>query len=353
MIDVRSFRELNECNAEKLNFCGEDVDEEQNQAFEVVLKVESGEIASSVEQVDHDVTVASGSLGERVNHDLTVANGRLDEQEDHDLTVANGRLGEEADHVLTVAPSNATEKAEGKRMWRMPSEESQIWEVSGGSTGCKVAMPEARKSSGCLPAGVTSLHVAADSGNLTSLKASLAQSGDVDFVTFDGFTALHLASNLGHSEAVSILLAAGADPSRATMDGATSLHTAARRGYLEIAEKLLDVGAAVSCDHLGFSPLHDAAHAGHHEMVKLLLAHLPAKTLLPSRAGTTPLDLAAHMGHYDVVKEFLDDPSMPEVSIDETLRALQLAASGACSRSVLKLLLGHLKKQTLRRKTEE
>lgn len=186
--------------------------------------------------------------------------------------------------------------------------------------------------------GVTSFHIAAELGEVESLTALLTQVPQLDVATSDGFTALHVATSMGQSKAVSILLAAGADPSHPAVGGATPLHSAARSGHTEIATMLLDAGAECVSDHLGFSPLHDAAHAGHHNLVCLLLAR-KALPSVASQAGTTPLDLAAQGGHCDVVEELL--PS----TVDETLRALQLAASGA-HRRVLKRLLGQLKRLT-------
>eukprot|EP00435_Cladocopium_sp_Y103_P040414 s2140_g11.t1 len=161
--------------------------------------------------------------------------------------------------------------------------------------------------------------------------------------TVESFTAaLHSAASMGHSAAVEMLLAAGANPSCVAADGATPLHRAARHGHYHTVRMLLDADQRVQmqCDHLGFSALHDAAHAGHQAIVLLLLERRAGGWA--SAAGTTPLNLAANGGHWQVVSELLTAEMWPAQNPAETLRPLQLAAI-AGHKEVVKLLLMRLK----------
>ncbi len=72
----------------------------------------------------------------------------------------------------------------------------------------------------------------------------------------------------------------------------TSLHEAAHHGHLEVARLILAQGAAVGAQTtIGSAPLYSAAHHGHLEVARLILAR-GAAVDAPARSGFTPLAIA-------------------------------------------------------------
>lgn len=98
----------------------------------------------------------------------------------------------------------------------------------------------------------------------------------------------------GNMEAIERYLKDGVDINAADANGLTPLAWAAVNDTpFEIAKFLIDNGANVNArDHIENTPLHDAAGAGHREIVAMLIskgADLNAR----NKDGKTPIDLAA------------------------------------------------------------
>jgi len=97
--------------------------------------------------------------------------------------------------------------------------------------------------------GRASLHVAAQSGNVTAIHFLLAHGAEVDLRNSEGETPLHEAAYWARPEAIRALLDAGADASRPTGDYSyTALHNVLKHKYsvtptqIETIELLLDRG---------------------------------------------------------------------------------------------------------------
>jgi uncharacterized protein len=119
----------------------------------------------------------------------------------------------------------------------------------------------------------------------------------------DGLTALHLACFYGQEEAAERLLAAGADPSAQARNEAafTPLQDAASAGHNNIVLLLLAHGADINiANPQGWTALHLAASVGHQDVVESLL--LSGTDACPTEQGQTPRDLALANGHMDTAR---------------------------------------------------
>jgi len=96
---------------------------------------------------------------------------------------------------------------------------------------------------------------AAETGNIESLKSTLAAGVDVDATNIFGTTALMRASSRGDVEMVRVLLSCGADPNRARNDTFTALALAAFFGHQAVVKCLVEHGAdAKASTRFGTSP---------------------------------------------------------------------------------------------------
>ena len=143
----------------------------------------------------------------------------------------------------------------------------------------------------------STIHRAADAGDLAKVKAFIQEGIDVNTKEY-GCTPLHCVARYGHKEVAELLIAKGADVNAkdtrgrtpidlainqgrkeiaklfASKSGDVSLHTAAYIGDLQRVEKLIDGGANVDAkDQKGQTALHYAAKAGQIAVAKLLIAN--------------------------------------------------------------------------------
>ena len=143
----------------------------------------------------------------------------------------------------------------------------------------------------------STIHKAADAGDLAKVKAFIQKGIDVNTKDKWGLTPLHCAARYGHKEVVELLIAKGADINAkdtqgwapiylamyqdrkeiakllASKSGDVSLHTAAYIGDLQTVEKLIDAGANVDANEKGVTALLCAAKAGQTAVAKLLIAN--------------------------------------------------------------------------------
>lgn len=136
----------------------------------------------------------------------------------------------------------------------------------------------------------TALTLAASGGHLGAVRALLARSAPLEDFSLEGFTSLMEAARYGHTDVVRALLHAGANsdtlavPSQAPEGGTpaevgggeSAVQLAARAGHLGVVQLLVHDGRA-DPDAGSVSPLAEAAHKGHLEVVRfLLLAGVPS-----------------------------------------------------------------------------
>ncbi|KAL8712195.1 MAG: hypothetical protein Q9220_003629 [cf. Caloplaca sp. 1 TL-2023] len=157
--------------------------------------------------------------------------------------------------------------------------------------------------------GRTALLWAASSGKETLAKLLLTSRGhnkaDITATNLRGKTALHLAvdSKVNRVPLIRLLLDNDANVHAQSDGGWTPLHNAAEKGFHDVASLLLewkaDVNATTSS---GMTALHWCARNGHVEMVNLLLRQHDVKIHRKDSFEETPMLGAAQNGHIEIAR---------------------------------------------------
>lgn len=147
------------------------------------------------------------------------------------------------------------------------------------------------------PDGATALQWAAHWNDLQTADLLLQAGADINAANDLGVTPLALACENASVAMVERLVRAGANPNLAQVSGLTPLMIAARTGNAKVVETLLASGASVgaSVHKTGHSALMWAVGEGHHDSVRLLVAH-GADVDARAKTGFTPLLFAARSG---------------------------------------------------------
>jgi ankyrin repeat protein len=166
--------------------------------------------------------------------------------------------------------------------------------------------------------GRTPLCYAADGGKTVAIAFLIGKGAHVDAHAKSGWTALMAAAN---AETVRLLLKEGADPNARCLGGGTALHFLVLRDDLHSIELLVEHGANVNAATVeGETPLHWAAQGGDKHIVAFLLSHGASPNVVacefvwvrvgPPLTGRlkhkqlcwTPLHIAAAHGERDAVE---------------------------------------------------
>lgn len=151
------------------------------------------------------------------------------------------------------------------------------------------------------PDGMTVLHLAAKSGNLTATQIIVENYRQIATIskllkfintTDDGhWTALVWAAENGHGEIVNYLISLGADPNICDSENNTVLHWACLAGKLEAIYPLMSNTDLNIQNIHGDTALHISARQSKTKICMLLMAH-GASLNIRNIAGDTPLDIA-------------------------------------------------------------
>lgn len=154
----------------------------------------------------------------------------------------------------------------------------------------------------------TALILAGELGHIAVARALLAARAEVNALDERRYDALTQASARGDHAMVDLLLAAGADVRLVTSpyDG-TALIAAAHHGHVEVVRALL--ARRPNIDHvnnLGWTAVMEAVVLGdggprHTETLRLLIA-AGANVNIPDRNGATPLAHARQRGYIEMIK---------------------------------------------------
>jgi len=152
---------------------------------------------------------------------------------------------------------------------------------------------------------ISSIHVAAQMGDLGGVKALLEQGTDVNAQDDKGDTALHYAVHGGHKELVEFLIAKGADVNSKDKYGYSPLFSALWYENKDIIKLLVTKGADVNLKpEKDYPPLHYAVWNEDIDTVELLVAN-GAKFDVKDQDGWTAFRYAAAQGNRDIVEFFI------------------------------------------------
>ena len=160
--------------------------------------------------------------------------------------------------------------------------------------------------------GVTTLHIAAEIGNLIAFKALInhtGKSGNYNPVSDNGKTPFSIACENGYNLITSYLvedLKVSPNVSSTTSTSYTPLHLAAANNKVGTVQLLVEkYSVDVNCTVYGFTPIHLATIKGHIAVVTYLTRLPQCNVTAALTDGSTVLHLSSKHGHYHLVNHFV------------------------------------------------
>jgi serine/threonine-protein phosphatase 6 regulatory ankyrin repeat subunit B len=148
--------------------------------------------------------------------------------------------------------------------------------------------------------GMTSLHDAAEEGNVNVVKSLLERGEDINTRNTSFETPLHLAAEKAKADVVRLLVERGAEVDSRNERGWTPLHFASLEGHVEVSRVLVDHDANVNARSQGsWTPMHLSAARGHLGNVKLLL-ECGADVHARSDESETPYHISLRSGYREM-----------------------------------------------------
>jgi ankyrin repeat protein len=122
--------------------------------------------------------------------------------------------------------------------------------------------------------GRTSLHAAAENGDVDISRLLLQYKADIKVQNNEGRTPLHEAVNKTHNNVARLLLEHGSDANSRDNSRDTPLLGAVKRGGFEVARLLIEHGADINAkDDEGRTAFQVASEKGNHDIARLLSDH--------------------------------------------------------------------------------
>nr|KAK5432367.1 hypothetical protein LTR18_011124 [Exophiala xenobiotica] len=153
----------------------------------------------------------------------------------------------------------------------------------------------------CSKRGHTSLSWSAQSPSRMRrdvIHALLEKRADVNWVdSYNRTPLVYSTSDVDDPDSLRLLVESGADVNWRDCHRRTPLGYAAKMGQVNNLRYLLTCGAACSIpDHWGYTPLFEAVHQNHHEVLQVLLAKDPTLPSANANGGMSILHVAAMSG---------------------------------------------------------
>jgi ankyrin repeat protein len=191
-----------------------------------------------------------------------------------------------------------------------PSADRELWAAAelGYADSARRALAAGANVNARDARGRTALIIVGETGHLAVARLLLAARAEVNALDDRRYDALTQAAARGDHALVELLLAAGADVRQITSpyDG-TALIAAAHHGHVDVVRLLLAKNPNIDhVNNLGWTAVMEAIVLGdggprHTETLRLLVA-AGANLMIPDRAGATPLAHARRRGYADMVK---------------------------------------------------
>jgi ankyrin repeat protein len=174
---------------------------------------------------------------------------------------------------------------------------------------------------------VFQIFVAARAGDLADMKRLIAREPALAVVEYNYTPPIHFAVREGHVAIVELLIERGADVGGygTYPFGDSLLMMAEEREHNEVAAMLRRHLARSFALSAGTTVIIEAAKAGDVALVRAELARDPALATGSNERGDTPLHQAAHRCHLDVVQALLDAGADPDPVRGDGYRPVHLA----------------------------
>ncbi|KAI1894149.1 hypothetical protein AGOR_G00112840 [Albula goreensis] len=156
-----------------------------------------------------------------------------------------------------------------------------------------------------------SLHAAALSGHVSTVRLLLERGAMVDALDVMKHTPLFRACEMGHRDVILTLIKGEARVDLVDMDGHTALHWAALGGNAEVCQILMENGINPNVQDLaGRTPLQCAAYGGYINCMAILMEN-QADPNFQDKEGRTALHWSCNNGYLDAVKLLLGYNAFP------------------------------------------
>ncbi len=170
---------------------------------------------------------------------------------------------------------------------------------------------------------------AIEKGNLKAIKKYIESGGNPNIKNDDGYSAINWAAIMGQKTIVAFLKAAGTQ---------SDIVIEAAVGNLEGVKNFIKSGINVNeLNTHGHQPLMMAAHQGHGDIVKTLIAANADVNAKHQFSGNSALFGAVHQGHREIVKLLIEAKADLNARNNENVTAL-MAADSAGNTDMVNLL---------------
>lgn len=181
--------------------------------------------------------------------------------------------------------------------------------------------------------GDTALILACRRGDTETVRLLASRGANVNAGNRTGSTPLVAAAMRGHLEIVKILIERGANVNQHTQNDDSALSLACWKNHTDVALLLISKGANVAkTDRFDDNPLLDSSKNNNLRVAEALIATGRISIDHQNQTGNTALHQAAQAGHPDMVRLLLRKGCNPTIKNKEGKTALGVATDSDCTR---------------------